>query len=219
MISIVLVDDHPVFLQGLEALLSKVPHFEVVKTFSDSTGFFRYLAEGDLPEVVLLDIEMGSITGIEIASNVLQLYPGVKVIMLSTYFSDEYISVLVESGISGYLLKSTDFKELKDSIEKVAKGRFCCSPEIMEVVIEGFKKSSDAESSEGGPGKEPGQLTDREIELVRLIADELTMKEIANKLYLSEHTVKTHRKNLMAKLGVKNTAGLIKKAFLLGLIE
>lgn len=218
MINIVLVDDHPVFLQGLEVLLSKVTNFEVTETFRNSTEFFRYLAEGNLPDIVLLDIEMGSTNGIEVASNVLQLYPGIKVIMLSTYFNNEYVSMLVESGVSGYLLKSTDFSELKDSIEKVAEGRFCCSPEIMELVIEGFKKSG-VDASKDEPGKRQGQLTEREIELVRLIADELTMKEIANRLYLSEHTVKTHRKNLMAKLDVKNTAGLIRKAFLLGFIE
>lgn len=218
MIKIILVDDHRVFVQGVEALLSRTEGFEVMNTFNNGLDLMRFLAEGDLPDVLFLDIEMGSTNGVEVAENVLHQYPSVKVIMLSTYFNEDFVSQLMESGISGYLLKSTGFTELKDSIRKVAEGSFAFSQEIMEVIVGGYKVSSE---SQGSLKKDSisSQLTEREIELIKLIGEELTMKEIADKIFLSEHTVKTHRKNIMAKLDVKNTAGMIKKAFILGLIE
>jgi DNA-binding NarL/FixJ family response regulator len=217
MLKIILVDDHKVFVQGLQALLSKAEDLEVTHTFTGALELMRHLAEGDLPDVVLLDIEMGRDNGVEVADQVLNLYPSVKVIMLSTYFNEEFVSHLMESGISGYLLKSTDFNDLKESVRKVASGSFAFSPEVMEVIIKGYKTPDEDRKQKLEESPDP--LTKRELELVRLIADELTMKEIAEKLYLSEHTVRTHRKNIMAKMDVKNTAGLIKKAFILGLIQ
>lgn len=218
MINIILVDDHQVFVQGLEALLSRSEEINVLKTFNNGLDLMRFLAEGDVPDVLFLDIEMGSTNGVEVAENVLQQYPSIKVIMLSTYFSEDFISILMESGISGYLLKNTGFKELKDAIHKVAGGSFAFSPEIMEIIVGGYKASSQDSNGVKVEGSS-NQLTDREIELIRLIGDEFTMKEIADKIYLSEHTIKTHRKNIMAKLEVKNTAGMIKKAYMLGLID
>ncbi len=218
MIKIILVDDHQVFVQGVEALLSRSDDFKVMKTFNNGLDLMRFLAEGDLPDVLFLDIEMGTPNGVAVAENVLQQYPSVKVIMLSTYFNEDFVSQLMESGISGYLLKSTGFTQLKDAIRKVAEGSFAFSPEIMEVIVGGYKASSESQDSQKRGGIS-NQLTDREIELIKLISEELTMKEIADKIFLSEHTVKTHRKNIMAKLDVKNTAGMIKKAFILGLIE
>lgn len=216
MTKLVLVDDHKVFLQGMEALLSRSEEFEVLETFTDGLELMRFLVEGNPPDVLLLDIEMKSISGVEVAENVLKQYPSVRVIMLSTYFNEDFISHLMESGISGYLLKSTGFPELKEAINKVAEGSFAFSPEVMEVIVKGFGPK-ERRANPGDSDSSP--LTDREVELIRLIANELTMKEIAGKLFLSEHTVKTHRKNIMAKMDVKNTAGMIKKAFILGLIE
>lgn len=218
MIKVVMVDDHKVFLQGMKSLLSSDPDISVLSIFTDGTDFFRYLKEKEEhPDVVLLDIEMKGMNGVEIAENITQLYPEVHVIMLSTYFSEEFVDTLLSSGISGYLLKSTDFNDLIKAIKNVADGKFSCSPEIMEILVEGYKESSGGGDKSKNP--EQGPLTERELELVQLIADEYTTKEIADKIYISEHTVKTHRKNLMAKLDVKNTAGLIKKAYILGLIE
>lgn len=217
MIKVILVDDHKVFVQGLQALLSKAEDLEVAETFTGALDLMRYLSEGELPDVLLLDIEMGRDNGVEVAEQVLQQYPSVNVIMLSTYFNEEFVSTLMESGISGYLLKSTGFRELQDAIRTVASGSFAFSPEVMEVIVGGFKASSASEATSGQ--EDPDPLTEREIEMIRLISDELTMKEIAEKLYISEHTVKTHRKNIMAKLDVKNTAGMVKKAFVLGLIR
>lgn len=219
MIKLILLDDHPVFVQGVKALFSRDEEISVEETFTSGIDLFKHLAKGDLPDVILLDIDMGKVSGVEVAKNVLQLYSSIKVIMFSTYFSNELISELLETGISGYLLKSTGFGELKSSIKKVANGKFCCSGEIMEVILEGYKNQVTNLDAHEEETKDSGPLSEREVELLQLIADELTMKEIAEKVFLSEHTVKTHRKNLMAKLDVKNTAGLIKKAFILGLIE
>lgn len=217
MTKLALVDDHKVFLQGMEALLSRTKDFEVIANFTDGLDLMRFLAEGNLPDVLLLDIEMKSISGVEVAENVLKQYPSIRVIMLSTYFDEDFIQQLMESGISGYLLKSTGFPELKAAINKVTEGSFAFSPEVMDIIVKGFGSKGKKLSSTQNEGLNP--LTDREVELIRLIADEFTMKEIADKLFLSEHTVKTHRKNIMAKMEVKNTAGMIKKAFILGLIE
>ena len=215
-VTTVLVDDHKVFVQGMDALLSRTGEIEVLATFTEPLELMRFLAENNRPDVLLLDIEMGSSNGVDVAIQVLQLYPTIRVIMLSTYFEEAYISELMSSGISGYLLKSTGFKELKEAIKSVHDGGFSFSPEIMQIIVQGYKST---ETEQEGEKNNSSVLTDREIELIRLIADELTMKEIASKLFLSEHTIKTHRKNIMEKLDVKNTAGLIKKAFLLGFIK
>ena len=215
MIKIALVDDHKVFLEGLASLLKRAEDFDVVATFSNGIDLMRHLAKGELPDVVLLDIEMGRVSGVEVAENLLQQYPEVKVMMLSSYFNEEFVDQLMESGISGYLLKSTGFTELQAGIRQVAAGSFAFSPEVMELIVKGYKSASAPKEE----GVEDKQLSERELELIRLIADEYTMREIAEKIYLSEHTVKTHRKNIMAKLDVKNTAGLVKKAFILGFID
>lgn len=218
MIKLVLVDDHQVFVQGVEALLSRAEDITVLNTFTNALELMRFLKEGDLPDVILLDIEMGTDNGVEVAENILLQYPSVKVVMLSTYFNEDFVSQLMESGISGYLLKNTGYKELQDAVRNVWGGSFAFSPEVMQVIVNGFSQTGGAGKG-SGEGEKTSPLTDREIEIVQLIADELTMKEIADKVFLSEHTVKTHRKNIMAKLDVKNTAGLIKKAFVLGLIR
>ncbi|RNC85610.1 MAG: DNA-binding response regulator [Balneola sp.] len=217
MVKVVLVDDHKVFLQGVEVLLNRNEEIEVIGTFTNGLEVMRFLATGLQPDVLMLDIEMGKPNGVEVAENVLRQYPSVKIIMLSTYFNEDFISHLMESGISGYLLKSVGFPEMKKAIKDVAMGSFAFSPEVMEVIVSGYKSSSGLLDT--STNDDTGKLTDREVELIRLIAEEFTMKEIAESLFLSEHTVKTHRKNIMAKLDVKNTAGLIKKAFILGLIE
>lgn len=217
MTNIILVDDHKVFLQGVEMLLSRVPDFEVIGIFSEGLEMMRFLAEKQRPDVLLLDIDMPTINGVKLAETVINQYPQVKVIMLSTYLEEEFLSQLMESGISGYLLKSTGFPELKAAISKVAAGGFAFSPEVMEMIVTRF--NSKPKARKAALQDKDNLLSAREQELIRLIAEEYTMKEIAEKLYLSEHTVKTHRKNIMAKLEVKNTAGLIKKAFILGMID
>jgi DNA-binding NarL/FixJ family response regulator len=123
----------------------------------------------------------------------------------------------MESGISGYLLKNTGFSDLKAGITKVSDGGFTFSPEVMEIIVNRFNVKPEAKRS--GQSAGGALLSAREIELIKLIGEELTMREIAQKLFISEHTVKTHRKNIMAKMEVKNTAGLMKKAFILGLIQ
>lgn len=125
---------------------------------------------------------MNGMNGVEIAENLTQLYPGVHVIMLSTYFSDKFVDKLINTGVSGYLLKSTDFEELKKAIKDVAKGKFSCSPEIMEILVEGYKSGSKSEDKSDEPS---GPLTEREIELLKLIADEHTTKEIAERSSLA----------------------------------
>ncbi len=213
---IILVDDHKIFVQGMEVLLSRSNDFQVIGAFTNGLDLMRFLANGNIPDVLLLDIEMQPMGGVELAENVLRQYPLVRILMLSTYFNASFVQELIESGIAGYLLKSTGFPEIKAAIMKVAKGGFAFSPEVMEVIIHGYKNGPvKKEPTEG----QLGPLSAREVELIQLIAEELTMKEIAAQLFLSEHTVKTHRKNIMAKMDVKNTAGLIKKAFILGFIE
>lgn len=213
---LILIDDHKVFIQGMELLLSRSNEFEVIGSFTDGLEMMRFLANGNIPDIVLLDIEMEPISGTELAKIIHQQYPNLKILMLSTYFNASFVQELLESGVAGYLLKNTGFNELKSAIKKIVEGGFAFSPEVMELIINVFKNTPSEKFSKQN---EFGQLTDREIELIKLIGEEMTMKEIAERLFISEHTVKTHRKNIMAKMDVKNTAGLIKKAFILGFIE
>lgn len=203
---ILLVDDHAVVLDGLELLLST---FDFVKKTDKATNpemLHRKLNEQGLPDVILLDIELGKANGVEVCRELKKQYPDIKVIALTSYSDTYTVKSSVKAGFNGYLLKSDDRLTVMAALQTVIEGGQFYSPELKDLF---FQQSISNNKS---------CLTKREEEVLRLIIEEKTTKEIAEELFLSEKTVENHRSNMMIKLDVKNMAGLVKQAISRGLV-
>jgi DNA-binding NarL/FixJ family response regulator len=213
MIQILIADDHKVFRDGIISILEDVEGIKVVGEAGDGREVMRLIPEA-LPDLILMDITMGDTNGIQTTRLVKEKYPGIKVLVLSMHSESAYIVKMLEAGASGYLLKDAGSTEMINAIKTVASGDTYYSSQVSSILVQHFTKGTRPKQSvEGIP------LTGREIEVLRLIAEEYSNPEIAEKLFISPRTVDTHRRNLLEKLGVKNTAGLVKYAMKHGLIE
>jgi DNA-binding NarL/FixJ family response regulator len=208
-IRLLVADDHAILREGIVALLQTEPGFDIVA--KASTGYeVLQLVNDNQVDICLLDINMPGLDGIEVARLLKVQQPYLKMIMLTTYNDREIISELVHIGVGGYLLKNSDREELVEAIHRVMKGRHYFSEEVEEIILKGLAEQQKPQ---------PVLLTEREMEVVRLLARELTNEKIAGELHISYRTVETHRKNIMQKTGSHNLAGLIKFAYSKGLIE
>lgn len=201
MIRIFIVDDHPVVIEGIHALLQYETGLEWAghaMTAASCLGFFV----NNTADVVLMDISMPTMDGIELCALLKEKYPGVFVLGLSTFNQGLYIKKMMENGASGYILKNASKEELLLAIHTINRGGIFFSGEAGEALKE-YQKSSSVQLPE---------LSPREKEILALIAEGYTNPQIAEKIFLSSFTVDSHRKNLLAKLQVKNTATLIKLA-------
>ncbi|MBU2884820.1 response regulator transcription factor [Gilvimarinus agarilyticus] len=197
-----IADDHQVIVEGLKALLSNENSIHIVGHAHNGNEVIDQL-QTQAVNVVLLDINMPELDGLETTKLIRKNYPLTKVLILSMYNKPEFIRNLIEIGAHGYVLKNTPKDELITAIKAVHAGEQHFSAEVKDTIMESLK-------TKGHVG--PAYLTDRERDVVRLLADGLTTNEIAEKLFISTHTVDTHRKNLMTKLNQKNIASLIKYA-------
>lgn len=202
---ILIVDDHRVFIDGMKALLKEVPGVEVVADAENGEQMIEQVA-AHLPDVVLSDIQMPVKNGIDATKEIHERFPAVKVIALTMLNESSYIKKMLEAGAAGYILKTTDKEELIRAIRKVASGEKYFSAEVTAQLMNDFTGKSSAQHDL------PGSLTKREKEILVLIAQGLTDKEIAEKVYLSPLTVITHRKNILSKLGLKNKVELARFA-------
>lgn len=209
MIKIALVDDHQILLDGLYSLLDNEEQFKVVAQFTDGKDCLEHFGNY-LPDVLISDIEMPIMDGINLAKNISLLYPETKIIALTSYNEQIYVKEMLKAGAAGYLLKNAGIAEFRDAISSVMAGKNYYDQKVMKQFLE---------NSISRKRKLPGQqLSVREIEIVKLLSDQLTTKQIADKLHLSPLTIKTHRKNILLKLGMHNTAGVIKYAIEKGII-
>lgn len=208
MIRIAIVDDHKLFRDGITSLLSKVEHFEVVTSLSNGKQIIDYLLNEPTPDVLLLDLSMPEMDGFEVLDVCKKNYPEMRVIALSMHDDGNYIVKCVRGGAYGYLLKNADEEELIEAVRTVVRGTKYFNKEISERMINNM-------ALEGSQAK---KLSTKEQEILQLISEGETTKEIADKLFISTRTVETHRTNMMKKLDVKNTAELITKAAKLNLI-
>jgi NarL family two-component system response regulator LiaR len=215
-IRILIADDHAVVRQGLRALFRSVPDFLVVGEAASGEGV-SHLVDELKADVVLVDISMPRVSGIEATHLIKKRNPGTKVLILTMYDNEEYLHQMVRAGANGYVLKNADKKELFAAVRTVADGKRFFSPGISELMIDEFVKHS--KESTGSSEVKVMPLTKREIEILRYIAQGLTNKRIAEKIYLSVRTVNTHRNNLMQKLDIHDTAGLVRYAIQSGVIE
>lgn len=208
-IKLLIADDHTILRDGIVSLLQSEQAFAVTGTAANGYEVMELVAKNDY-DVCLLDINMPGLDGIETAKLLKEKKPGIKIIMLTTYDDREIISELVHIGVAGYLLKNSDRQELIEAVHKVMRGRHYFSEEVERIILEGL---TDKKSPEVIP------LTERELEIVQLLAKEYTNDKIAKELTISYRTVESHRKNIMQKIKAHNLAGLLKYAYSKGLLK
>jgi two-component system nitrate/nitrite response regulator NarL len=201
-IKVILVDDHSIVLDGLVSLLTQDERFEVLASFQTAEQALQFLKK-EQPDILLTDYSLQGTTGLELVRKVKDNYPLVKTVMLSMHDEAHIIKAALKEGVEGYLLKNIPQEELKGALRHVAKGLPYVSPEVTRLLMEEMNR----------PKEETGLLTDREREVLRLIAKEYSNKEIADQLFISERTVETHRKNIFRKTNTSSLVGLIKYAF------
>lgn len=207
-IKLIIADDHELFRNGLKELLKKYEDVEVLKSVADGKEFFEVLNHIEHVDIVLLDIGMPHMDGFEVLNKIKSTNASIKPIVISMHDDGNYIAKCAKNGAFGYLLKNTDQDELIKVIRIVSQGKKYFSPSIAEKMINFMSVQNVSEKI----------LSNKENEVLTLISEGLTTKEIANKLFVSSRTIETHRANILKKLEVKNTAELIKKAAQINLI-
>lgn len=206
-VKVVIADDHKLFLDGIVSLLSTENDVMVVGTASNGRELLEVLSQTN-PDVALVDLSMPIMDGVSVMQKAKKDFPGVKFIALTMHDEGAYIVRSVRSGAQGYLLKNTEKEELKNAIHTVYHGGKYFNKEISSRIVENMASGGDA----------PVPLSPRELEVLKLVSEGKTTKEIANELFVSTRTVETHRANMMRKLEVMNTAELIRKATKLKLL-
>jgi DNA-binding NarL/FixJ family response regulator len=213
-ITILLAEDHVVVRQGLSSLLKADGHFLVVgeaRTGREAVDMAKEL----IPDVILMDIAMPILNGLEATRQILAVNPAARVIMLSAHSDDEYIKRMHEVGAVGFLEKQSSAEVLTKAIREIALGRNYYSAAI----IRRLRHSQDMLTREGGPKLNGSQLTRRESEVLQLVAEGMANKQIAGELKISIKTVEKHRQHLMDKLDIHETAGLTRYAIAQGVIQ
>jgi DNA-binding NarL/FixJ family response regulator len=201
MIRVFIVDDHPVVIEGIHSLLKNEKDIAWVGQAMNAQSCLGFFVN-NTADVVLMDISMPGMDGVELCATMKEKYPGIMILGLSTFNQGLYIKKMVENGASGYILKNSSKEELIQAIHAVHEGHIFFSGEV-GMALQEYQKSSKTELP---------VLTSREKEILELIAEGYTNPQIAEKIFLSPFTVDSHRKNLLAKLSVKNTASLIRLA-------
>lgn len=202
-VRVLLVDDHQIILDSLELLFGLMEGIEVVATLNDSRKVLDTLAETEV-DLVITDLTMPYVDGIELSFRVKEKYPDLKILMLTVNDQGDRIQDAFKAGISGYVMKKADRNELENAIRTVAAGQLHFSQEVMKSLLSATGEDDSAEKLK--------HLTKREIEIIKLIVQEQSSAEIAEKLFISLGTVETHRHNIFKKLNVKNSIGLVKFA-------
>lgn len=205
-ISILIAEDHEIVRFGISTYLSSAEDITVVGEASTGEECLE-LFEQTQPDVCLLDIGMPDKDGIETARIIRSLDPDVKILILSMHIDRQKLADVLEAGVDGYLLKDTDKSDILHGIRAIMRGQRVFSPPISDMITESFLNKETIP-----PPKVKADLTKREREILELIVQGMTSKEIANKLYISPRTVDTHRSNLMEKLELKNIADLVRFA-------
>lgn len=201
---ILIVDDHQMFIDGLKSLLRKQETFVVVAEALNGHEAIEIIEKQQI-DIVLSDISMPLMTGIELTKIIKQKHPEIKVIIISMHNDSSVVSEIINSEAEGYILKNTGKKELFDALTKVANNGTYYSSDVLSVMMQTMK--TDKKTTD-----EIKQLSEREIEILKLIVEEFSSEQIAEKLFISKRTVDTHRINILSKTNSKTLVGLIKYA-------
>jgi len=212
---LVLVDDHDLFREGIKFLLSQIESLNVVGEASNGKEFIALLDTIDMPDIVLMDITMPEMNGIEACAIATKKFPGIKIIALSMNDEQEYYFKMIQAGARGFVLKQTGKEKLEAAIKDVIDGGSYFPEDILRKII--FKFGTE-ESVENQLDSQFG-LTKREKEVLALLCQGFTNAEIADQLFLSSKTIEGHRANLLSKTGTKNSAHLVMFAIKKGIIK
>lgn len=214
-ITVLLADDHTLLRQGLRVLLEAEGDIEIVGEAENGRQAVQ-MAKKFLPDVVVIDIAMPLLNGLEATRQITMEVPSTKVLILSSYSDDEYVRQLTDAGSAGYLMKQTAANDLLKAIHEVKKGNAFFSPVIAKRLLDHYRQAFVS----GEPGRKIGQrLTSRENEVLQLVAEGMGNKQIAAQLNLSVKTVEKHRQQLMNKLNIHEVAGLTRYAISNGVLE
>lgn len=212
---ILIADDHQMVRKGITTLLSDTPELKVIGEAKTGLEVLKFL-EKTQTDIVLMDITMPEMNGIEATKQITANHKGVKVLAISMYDEYDYIQSILKAGAYGYILKDADKEELITAIRKLLDNKNYYSDKVLAKITS--KVAYERKAEEGKTTYEP-TLTKRELEVIRLVAKEYTNQEIADLLSVSNRTVDTHKRNLLKKLKVKNVVGLVKYALKHNLIE
>ena len=200
--NIVIVDDHLILRQGIKALITTENIATVIGEASNGKEFIELLSHLK-PDLVLMDIDMPHMNGMEATKKALELMPELKIIAFTMFGDEEYYYKMIDMGVKGFILKSSGINELEKAISEVMLGESYFSNEILRKIISNLSRKNANNHTE------KATLTSRELEVLKQICLDLNNEEIAKKLFISPMTVKSHRSNLLEKTGCKNTSGLI----------
>jgi DNA-binding NarL/FixJ family response regulator len=211
-IRVLLADDHKLVRAGIRSLLERLPDLEVVAEASDGREAIRLVEEHE-PQIVLMDLAMPELNGIEATRHLTKTFPKVRVLILSIYTDEEHVYQALRAGAAGYLMKGAATEELELAIRTVAEGETYLSPPVSKLVIMEYIRRTNV----GFSSLE--RLSSRQTQVLKLIAEGKTTKQIALELGISVKTVETHRSALMKRIGVRDVAGLVRYAVKIDLID
>ncbi len=217
-INIFIVDDHQIFIDGISSLLEDENQINIIGTANNGKVAMDKIATiSNEVNVVLMDINMPEMDGIEATKQLKSLYPNIKILMLTMHSEPRFIKECIEIGAKGYVLKNISKDDLLKAIDHVNDNKAFLDSAAQEQLINAVTSSDDDFDSKAYD-QLTAQITTRELEILQHIALGLTSQDIANKLFISKNTVETHRKNMLSKLNVNNTAALLKIAYKKGLV-
>jgi DNA-binding NarL/FixJ family response regulator len=210
---ILLVDDHQLFRDGIQNLLDQQLDLRVIGTAENGRRALE-MVRMHSPDVVIMDVTMPHLNGIDATRRILEAYPDIKVIALSMHSHSRFVEEMLKAGAVGYLLKECAFEDLVRAIHEVLEGRMYLSPTITRVMVNDFLNPSQKDDVQG-----LAHLTSKEREILQLISEGYTNEDVAQSLHMSRRTVEKHRSRIMNKLGINNVAELVKFALREGLTK
>lgn len=209
---VLIVEDHALVRAGMRALLLKIGGIDVVADVGDGWEAVKAV-QTDAPDLVLMDIAMPGLNGLDATSRIMKESSNTRVILLSMYANEEYLRQALQVGASGYLLKGAELAELELAIRTVSRGETYLTPAVAKYAVEAYRNKS------GEPSSPLARLSGRQREILQLIAEGCTTKDIAQRLNLSVKTVETHRAQLMERLEIHDVPGLVRLAIRVGLVH
>jgi DNA-binding NarL/FixJ family response regulator len=207
---LLIADDHQFILESIEILISTMPDFEVVGIYNNGLEVLEALKKLENIDIVLTDNNMPEMSGIELTYQIRQIYPKIKVLLLTVSEDSETIQNAFNAGVSGYLMKKAGRDEFENALKTIASGKKYYSDSVVFELLN--RDKNIAELANEPISDKLKNLSDREIEIIKLIANELSTNQIAEKLFLSPATIETHRHNILKKLGIKSAIGLVRFA-------
>jgi DNA-binding NarL/FixJ family response regulator len=214
--TILIVDDHPFFREGVKSLLAKQSTYEIAAEAGSGEEGLRKAKEVK-PDLVIMDIGLPDVSGIEITRNIRESLADTRVVILSMHLKIEYITKAFRAGATGYITKESATERLLECLDTVSRGEYFMDPSLAQEVVKGLMESEEEEVKAADAGY--ASLTRREKEIMCLLAEGLSTTEIAEKLFISRKTVENHRSNILSKLDLHSTVELVRYAAHYGLID